>query len=75
MRPEVKPCGFKYLAYVMQYVVVITVISNKPQELMSMLSRKNKQNVSSVKGPTEYLDATAKEYQLPLSGDETNRED
>jgi transcription initiation factor TFIIIB Brf1 subunit/transcription initiation factor TFIIB len=60
MRPAVKPCGFKYSKYVLRYVVDITVISNKPQKVMSMLSRMYKQNVSSGKKPTEYLDATTK---------------
>jgi hypothetical protein len=60
MRLVVKPRGFKYSEYVLRYVVDITVISNKPQEVMSMLLRTYKQNFSSVKKPTEYLDSTTK---------------
>jgi hypothetical protein len=58
MRPVVKPTGFKYLEYVLIYVIDILVVSDKPHEVMDMLSRTYKLKDGGVKKPTEYLGAS-----------------
>jgi hypothetical protein len=70
MRPAVKPTGFKYWEYVLVYVDDILVVSDKPQEVMDMLSRTYKLKDGSVGKPTDYLGATIKEYQLPGNSDD-----
>jgi hypothetical protein len=57
------------------YVDDILVVSDNPHKVMDMLSGTYKLKDGSVKSPTEYLGATIKEYQLPVSGNETQPTD
>jgi hypothetical protein len=75
MRSAVKPTGFKYLEYVLIYVDDILVICNKPHKVTDMLSRTYKLKGSSARKPTECLGVNIKEYQLPVSGNETHLTD
>jgi hypothetical protein len=67
MRPETKPDGTKYYAYVLVYVDDILCVHHKPQELIEMLRKTYKLKEGSVGPPTVYLGAEIKPYYLPDS--------
>jgi hypothetical protein len=69
MRPQVKPCGFKYWEYVLVYVDDVLVLSHDPHKVMDHLSQKYTLKEGSVGEPTSYLGAEVKKWLIDNSSD------
>ncbi len=66
-RPECKPDGFEYYAYILVYVDDILVISCKPEDIMHIVEKSFRLK-EGYAPPSRYLGATINQWKLP--GDE-----